>query len=525
MNDELPPIVALLVTGFHKTEGYRLIWHKSEIDIQSCEYKTIPSGLEKVSEDVIYFTHASCIGLAVYRNLQVAGEEREDFSCITVAILVQADHHNLRHQRLNKIWLYNNPLRELVGTLNPKAIDRASLEKIYDMYKVRPERKVKPSVSKTQSPPSSPVLSRHSSFKNYKSFREERGTGRANETALLPTNVLSELHPVLSLHDCISLFGPLIFPVYRSALARKRIMVLTDAPVQRACHFIYNIQLLSAIPNNAPTMKRPSPLRQLFCLGLNDIPLLEKLQEDSGEDDRGWIGVTTDRVFETKTHLWDLLIRLPPDSAVQSLANERARPTLVTNEGLPIKPSYLDAVNFNKLKPLLPLYRNTGLKARPQPSWKRSTMDSLLSGLWYWASAGQSLQLEETEVYQDSHGDDTPVTFNDEHDGNDDDDDDEGAAEARSLLRPARTSAGSTLTNGRDEVIVLVIFHRFTTSILTMLDELSCESLDDVVVSREKMVRIGLTPRLSSDVALIEDLGRRWFARTVVVDKSFWPCC
>lgn len=508
VNDDLPQIAALFVSAFHKREGYKIIWRKSEVDLGGCEYKTLPSGLEKVSDDVIYFTHGSYIGLAAYKNLQKAGEEREDLSCVSIGILVQADSHNLRHQRLNKIWLYNSLLKSLTENFEPHATSFPELEKLFNKYTTSVKKQVK---TRGQSPPASPVLSRHSTFKNYQSFRAERQTIQVRTTSLLPTHELSNLHPVLSLHDCISLFGPLIFPVFRAALCRKRILLITEAPIQRACHFIYNIQLISAIPNNATTMKRPSPLRQLFCLGLNDISMLEKMGEN---EDQGWIGVTTDKVFETKSELWDLMIKLPADFTSQSLAEERARPTLTSSDGMPIKPSYLDAKNFNRLKSFLPLYRDTGLKVRPQPSWKRSMMDNILSGFWYWASAGQSLELEEHDIYLE-HADEDDSIVADDHE------------EETSLVRTTVASEDSNgvVSNGRDEVVLLVLFHRMTTHILSVLDGLACESLDEIHISREQMVKIGLTPRLPFDNQIVEDLGQRWFARDVVVDKSFFPCC
>lgn len=509
---ELPQIAGLFVSAFHAKEGYKIIWQAGETDLSGCEYKTLPSGIDKVQEDVVYFTHKSCIGLAAYRNLQTSGQAREEFSCISVAILVLADTGNLRHQRLNKVWLFNTILQDFAEHFDLDSTEHKDLKDFYETHKNTLKRPA--NAPRAHSPPASPVLSKHSSFKNYQSFRSERQTTQAKTTSLLPAQELSNLHPVLSLHDCISLFGPLIFPVFRAALARKRILVVTEAPVQRACHFIYNIQLLSAIPNNATIMRRPSPLRQLFCLGLSDVGLLESLQE-TGDAQQGWIGVTTDQIYETKTDLWDVLIRLPSESSSHNLANERARPTLTSSDGTRIMTSYLDALNFNKLKPFLPLYRDTGLKVRPEPSFKRSILDSIVSGFWYWASSGQSLELDD-DIYLE-HTESSLDELEDDH----------GADEDRPLIRTKLSAAGDghMVSNGLDEVIVLVIFHRLTTNIMSLLDELCCESADELSISREQMVKIGLTPRLQTDVNMVEDLGRRWFGRDVSVDKSFWPCC
>jgi hypothetical protein len=36
--------------------------------------------------------------------------------------------------------------------------------------------------------------------------------------------------------ESLKLFGPLIFPLYRAALLRKRILIVTDTPVEFACN-------------------------------------------------------------------------------------------------------------------------------------------------------------------------------------------------------------------------------------------------------------------------------------------------
>ena len=48
---------------------------------------------------------------------------------------------------------------------------------------------------------------------------------------------LSPHHPALSLVDYLDTFGPLVFPLYQAALSRKRILLITQAPVETACNF------------------------------------------------------------------------------------------------------------------------------------------------------------------------------------------------------------------------------------------------------------------------------------------------
>ena len=52
-----------------------------------------------------------------------------------------------------------------------------------------------------------------------------------------PGQSLSPHHPALSLPVLLDTFGPLIFPVYKAALLRKRILLVGQAPVELACNF------------------------------------------------------------------------------------------------------------------------------------------------------------------------------------------------------------------------------------------------------------------------------------------------
>lgn len=48
---------------------------------------------------------------------------------------------------------------------------------------------------------------------------------------------LAPFHPASSLADFVDAFGPLIFPLYRAALLRKRVLLVTEAPVHLPCNY------------------------------------------------------------------------------------------------------------------------------------------------------------------------------------------------------------------------------------------------------------------------------------------------
>jgi hypothetical protein len=52
-----------------------------------------------------------------------------------------------------------------------------------------------------------------------------------------PGHSLATHHPAWSLSALLDLFGPLIFPVHRAALLRRRILIAGHAPVHQTCDF------------------------------------------------------------------------------------------------------------------------------------------------------------------------------------------------------------------------------------------------------------------------------------------------
>lgn len=64
-----------------------------------------------------------------------------------------------------------------------------------------------------------------------------RGRGLSTVSAMPPGLALSPDHPARSLPDFLDTFGPLIFPIYKAALLRKRILLVGQAPVELTCNF------------------------------------------------------------------------------------------------------------------------------------------------------------------------------------------------------------------------------------------------------------------------------------------------
>lgn len=66
---------------------------------------------------------------------------------------------------------------------------------------------------------------------------EESAAAQAKSLMTGPTHELSPFHPARSMPAMLETFGPLIYPLYKAALLRKRILIVIEAPVELACNF------------------------------------------------------------------------------------------------------------------------------------------------------------------------------------------------------------------------------------------------------------------------------------------------
>src|SRR5271170_3170699 len=119
---------------------------------------------------------------------------------------------------------------------------------------------------------------------------------------------------------------------------------------------VYNTSVLATIPPSVSDLlvNEPNRLRTLFSVGVNDIPMLERLSSSDPEspspttpinppsdtiNEQGWVACTTDAVLALKPHLYDILITLPhqnsfPNTTTVKIPSSGANhPTLTSSRG------------------------------------------------------------------------------------------------------------------------------------------------------------------------------------------------
>jgi hypothetical protein len=128
----------------------------------------------------------------------------------------------LKDGRLGRAWLHADSLMKLARKLVEHPSDSDSLEKYWDQYKIAESE-----LNNTTSPQLSPF-----------SLAQRRSRGLSSTTLTIEDKqTLPIYHPARSFVDYLNMFGPLVFPLHRAALLRKRILIITPAPIRQACEF------------------------------------------------------------------------------------------------------------------------------------------------------------------------------------------------------------------------------------------------------------------------------------------------
>ncbi|KAI1267395.1 hypothetical protein F5Y18DRAFT_380110 [Xylariaceae sp. FL1019] len=575
---DLPPISALFLIDFDVKAGYTVSWKASKPGIELegvVEYKSLPSGLHTVSEDLIYFVHDKYAGISAFVNAPVDDSAARNARMLAVGILVP-----LSYGRLGRAWKHAESLKAIASKLVVNVEQVGILEEYWDRNQARdsvPDGEV----------PEDTVESPEIPLPKKASQRRSRNRSSSNGTALmLPGHRLSPFHPAWSLTKLLNTFGPLIFPIHRAALLRKRILISGHAPVEEACNFVYDISILANIPlstlDTLPPNSPPCRLRPLFSVGVHDIPFLTedaKHATDANGNDQdlgtGWIACTTDSILSKKDTLWDVLITMPPPHASQ--AKKHIWPT-VEISGHPVKATQRDMRRFRSLKAglaRLSLGSPFATPATPHPTMQNEEDNSLFdaaepiveptswtalaySGFMWWASAGEKQRSDEAEEASHDAGLLADVATNGtmrmEMPGS------AGMSTSFSSLTPRRSSTAVSapldVEEARTELAIIAYFHRLTEQILSALadvvDSLSESEEDDtpgedqnegdvllgaeiegergiegygVRVEPDVVKRMGLDVWSKSDAEFVTALLKTYFDRSAYVEGKGVEIC
>ncbi|KAK8056657.1 hypothetical protein PG993_001884 [Apiospora rasikravindrae] len=542
---DLPSISALFLIDFDVKAGYTISWKASRPDVELegvVEYKSLPSGLHTVPDDLIYFVHGDFAGLSAFVNAPCEDSEARNARMLAVGVLVP-----LSYGRLGRAWKHAEGLKHMASQLADDAKQTQLLDQYWEKHQARDDSSLKQQnaaaadTSKesadgatTQTPQQQPRTPKRA---------HPRSRSASDGAALLqPEHKLSNFHPAWSLKKLLDIFGPLIFPIHRAALLRKRILISCHAPVQEVNNFVYDISILSNIPLSTYELLTPDcpshRLRPLFTVGVHDIPFLidtakPKAQEElnvSPVTESGWIACTTDSILAMKDTLWDMLITMPLPHAAQ--AQEHVWPTVECPRGTVVKATQRDLRRFRSLKTALSRLEArsnsvggadspgaSSTTSRPSNTPLRPSDDPLVdetdkivepqtwtalayNGFMWWASAGEQARSNEAEelahdagLLADMYSPSMYMSMNlplIRWEGN---------SQQRRLSTTA-TSAPLPPEEAGVELAIIAYFHRLTSTILTKLADLVEDHSDCSDAESNTMMDDGIDDEEEEDVLL-----------------------
>lgn len=496
------------------------------------EYKCLPSGLHSVESDLVYFTHGPhYAGISAFAQEEADTQHRNAKFC-AVGALVQ-----LSYGTLGRSWLHVAELSRLAKQLAGNKEDAGILESYWERHEEQGE---------VQSPKSQHDLPGGP--------KRKRGS-ESHHGFMLDAGGVQD-HPALYMSSLLDSFGPLIFPLCRAALLRKRILLLGSPPVQRNCSIVYILSVLSSIPQ--PTSEvlsaNTQPLHRthaLFSVGISDIPLLS-----SRDGQAGWIATTTDDILGEKDQLWDVLVELGKGEH----GSQRRRPRIRTSNGKMIKASQRDLRRYRQLRgelrrmqfirqqhqdsvdedrlndqdddrhalrrsstmlkdpPTEDEMRNGEDEAVEPVSWTAMAYDSFM----WWASAGE----EDTFGKEQDDADRQLLT---------------DLPDIQSAMQEAAFSSHSAVEedqlHGAKEVatVLTAYFHRITTLVIQTLADIITDADDgteegieqDVVtISAEEVNRMGLDVWSERDMEFVQEMTRLYFGREAEIEGGDgWRVC
>lgn len=328
-----PKALAVFLAKFDKSEGYKLEWQKSTGDIllSGLEYKALPSGVHQYEANTIYFTHSvnetPHYGLARFRSLDLnlsASNDRDLMKLYSLGVVMEHPQSDWKpHAFANVGWEYRDAIDDaLVAFLNSE--DRLVLSGLFTKLLRSGDSLAVPNNASAGSSLSFPLLN----------------------------------HPLFYLPVAFSAAGPLLFPLYKAALLRKRILIVnhtsqlgpllhegTNRDFAAAASLVYLLSVISIIPNEIKKSVAPNDCSvPLYTVGLNDVDA----EPNPLSDASGFVACTGDEILKYQELLYDYTVTMP--------ASDTDASHLYSSSDLstPIKATFNDYIKFLRAFNTLP---------------------------------------------------------------------------------------------------------------------------------------------------------------------------
>lgn len=494
------PLSCMFLSNFEMKRGNEAVWFskvpeaESGMDLENIEFKSLPSGVHGVADDVIHFVVPKRFlddeyyyGVAYYKQ---NGQEMTSESG-------QLDRNKVKMYALGVII---DPASRADEAPNDRSTSwrpeelTAADEYIEDIQQLLQHWLAK------------------KDFQDYQCFEKyfecnslsDGGTGKTNSTLigkkakeLLPNDgqiafqVSGKLRILDYLPYWIRKLGPLIFPLWKSCLLGERILIMNPPGGSfEVCNSLaFSLSIISAIPEDLQINNHGDRyVRPIFTIGISDIDKMAKKVTQAAEDKEepsAFVACTSDEILFSKTELYDKFLRVPngPDDGDVDVC------TVHSSSGVEIKATPHD---FECLKAFYQDYLGEEMS---QPEIARlsrtvepiSWMQYFIDEFYWWSTAGYVKPFYHEKLH-----------------------------------------AEKTSTDDKSELILDIIryFHQRTTIIYnrlkTVVDTYGHQDPDEMVLLPFTALNdMGLDLFSAQDQELVVALTRKWFHREIKVSSDY----
>lgn len=260
-------VIAVFLAHFDVRKGYELLWSDSVIDnfdFKDLDYKVLPLGIHEKTESTVLISHKvdSTLYYGVSKFLQsITGDssDRENIHFYSLGILCLPTSQWKGNEFLNCGWEYVSQLEELL-TLFIK-----DKEEDFERFKSLLDLKVPDNF---KSGIETPLLLNG----DINPFDDLVNIDQARLGSIeFGSGSPFQYHLFNNLPKFLTILGPLIFPIYKKALLRKRVMIFNKLNEYYSIEsFSYLISLISMIPKDIKTDEERVFSQPLYNVGLKD---------------------------------------------------------------------------------------------------------------------------------------------------------------------------------------------------------------------------------------------------------------
>lgn len=281
-------------------------------------------------------------------------------------------------------------------------------------------------------------------------------------------------HPICLMPQFLETYGPVVFELWKSGLMRSR-LILASIPgqtIRSMCCFTYIAAQISTIPSDVRHLlpeKKPS----VPCIYNTALIDLHKLQSSES-----FLATTTDK----------LLLSSSRDACDTFAENDCIYDNFGSSSKTKRYPTWRDRQHFSTLVDALKLpniSKSNGLV--------ESLLDSTSSGLFWWASGGESAILEREEFVP--------------------------------LLESSSIQCASGAEHSSDGIVFIGQFQQYTRQLIRIMACLAREGKSSISVRAQDIAAMGLDPFAHSDHDFLQRFANKWFNLPVKFLSTYCSCC